>query len=548
MEERESRRTCKTVNYAETMGDSPDDDFAIFTPPSKKQKEDCEKSPKTNGNREKTCDRDKKSREKKEKRDHKDHKHDREKHRDHNRDKKEKYRDSDKNKHEKNRYKEGHSKEKHREHERERKSEYRSKHETDREKKDGRQEKDKKHDSERRIYKENQDKIKSERSGDPIDNDLTSPRLNDHPLTSTQKSPGRVTPKPRLTIEEKLFQRELEAALAVSKLETTADSVAFKDKLKEKELKVGTSMMDQASSRLPNVNNTPKTTPRTSPDSNSPMNHNAKEETTSPSSSQDESLTGEKTDNNLLEVEKLEKDEKLIKINKNEDPLPSTSTGITSKRQRKTVVFKEDTDSDSFDGFNSDRDANSDFSEGSDFTISPVKKKGKQARASRKNKSPASKATGKTQGKSRVTGQNSTPTRTVPASAAKENTAPQSPSTPKALEISSTVSPHRSPTVVKAKAVNSTTVMLSPHRNARENSQVVKTSKTVSSPTSTGNSRVSVGLVKTPFKSPLLQSPGSSSSSSVPKSSLGANQNTGLRIGLSRRTSLKPLHPSLSGK
>lgn len=137
-------------------------------------------------------------------------------------------------------------------------------------------------------------------------------------------------------------QRELEAALAVSRIETKADPA---DTSKEEEFKVDKQVIDQAEpqsgTRVANLNDAPETNHKTSPHNNSLSNHNAEEKTTSPASSQDESVTGKKPDKKSLEVEELERDKRSVKLNKNEDPQPSTSTGITSKRQRKTVVFKE---------------------------------------------------------------------------------------------------------------------------------------------------------------------------------------------------------------
>ncbi|XP_045618914.2 splicing regulatory glutamine/lysine-rich protein 1 isoform X1 [Procambarus clarkii] len=583
MEESENKRIRKSVNYAEVFGDSKDeDDFEDFTPPPKKKKESGEMTKKTGvGDIEKNMNGYHSDKEKKEKRD--DRKPEKERYRD-GRDKKEKEKSRDgKEKKEKDRSRDERDKkekdksrdsDKDRDRHRHRRDDKyrdkqdrekeRSKHDRERENKERKYSDDKK----RYLEKEN-DKKTEESNKSKLDKNSASPISFSCSLTSTQKSPSRTTTTKRLTIEEKLFQRELDAALVLSRLDS-GDATDFEKQPDKRKMTVDTKAINRAEgsvcSMLPESKDTLETKHSTLPLSDSVQNQDAEvNKQKYPISPQDKSaittsvITKEAAAHtDLLEVTKLE----CNAGNKNEEPQPCTSAGITSKRQRKTVVFKEDTDSDSFDGFSEGANHDSDFSEGSDFAPSPKKKKTRERKTTKNGKS--SKSTTKPE-KNKGSNLKCSPIRIATTSAAKENNAPQVQSlavvqnvskvTP--LRNSSAATPRsplavtpRSPSAVtpcsplivsKEKTTNSSSTF------ARGKSKITVDSKTVTSPSS-GIPRVSVGLVKTPFRSPLLQSLGNSSSSSCTRSSLGNNRNTGLRLGLSRRTNVTPLHPSVSGK
>lgn len=137
--------------------------------------------------------------------------------------------------------------------------------------------------------------------------------------------------------------------------------------------------------------------------------------------------------------------------------------------------------------------------------------------------------------------------------AAKENTAPQSPTNASPLPARGTpASPRVSiPSQSKGLSVSPKTppTNASTTKNTSIGKPVKRPLSNASSSQSTG--AASITLVKTPFRNPLTASPGSghpiSSASSVGAKSL-IQRGTGLRLGLSRRAITKPLHPSVAAK
>nr|XP_053635078.1 myb-like protein X [Cherax quadricarinatus] len=389
MEICEGKRVRKAVNYAEVLCESQDDDdFADFSPPPKKIQE--EKLKQANEDREKRVNGHYSDKEK-DNRDNKENKHDRDKYREQDREKSDKDRSRDKNDKAKDRDK----------HRREDKYGDKNRKDKDSERKDeSRSKLDRKGENKERTHSEvkkrDSDRGREDKSG-LYNKSSLSPISASHTLTSIQKSPNKTT-KPRLTIEEKLFQRELEAAIAISRL-AAGDVADFKTQPDQRKTRVDKEVTYRTDAptctTLPGSESSPRPIHSTSQLSSSLQNQEANERnkvcSLSPrneSTNAKADTAGEITSMDLLELKRLESNAG----SKNENSQPSTSTGITSKRQRKTVVFKEDTDSDSFDGFSIDADPDSDFSEGSDFALSPKKKKKKKNKEKKQLKNSKSKS------------------------------------------------------------------------------------------------------------------------------------------------------------
>ncbi len=151
-----------------------------------------------------------------------------------------------------------------------------------------------------------------------------------------------------MTLSSLFLQRELDAALVLSRLDS-GDATDFEKQPDKRKMTVDTKAINRAEgsvcSMLPESKDTLETKHSTLPLSDSVQNQDAEvNKQKYPISPQDKSATTTSViteeaaaHTDLLEVTKLESNAG----NKNEEPQPCTSAGITSKRQRKTVVFKE---------------------------------------------------------------------------------------------------------------------------------------------------------------------------------------------------------------
>ncbi|KAK3891966.1 hypothetical protein Pcinc_004180 [Petrolisthes cinctipes] len=633
MEESDRKRPRKIISYAEQAEE--DDDFVDFKalPNMKSSQENKDDQLKithisAGDNRETEKEIRQNDREKR---------HDKEKNRENEKDKKDKNKDRDK--HRKDKDRDRHSsrdKDKHssRDKDRERSSRKdesrREKHDRDSDKYKHGRDHDRKHSNSEKTKREGD---KREGSSDYRSETSDSPRLYDSPRTpsaSSQDTPRRKNATPRLSIEEKMYHRELEAALAISRIETKGDEIPTLEK----------GSTTPTKDEMVGVHNTPKSiTKRKSPRSqlygrernspskpltssatphtpkvykaddlsvssdlsnfqstqglsnstdfnqatsdNSPVNSikmvtgdtserevlgevrqglsNSTEINQVTSDNSDNSpvtsiktVTGDTSESEVLGVVRLVSNMNPAKSQVNEDPQPSTS-GFTGKRQRKSVVFKEDSDSDSFTGFSAE-DSDCDLSEGSDFEPSPKKKKKKlkETKKGKKSKSTQSvvappKSSSKTAGKKQDHKASAGSSVSV-----KENTVPSS----STMEVGSSSVTHSLKSTVAPKTKSSSIVQTPPKSVKKVNSQPSKVATSVSntSPSSLGRGRGAGGgtmpLVKTPFRSPVLLSPSHANNSTVPSRStpLGVPRSTGLRLGLSRRANVKPLHPGIATK
>ncbi|KAK7069154.1 hypothetical protein SK128_011178 [Halocaridina rubra] len=527
MEMTDTKRPRKPVNYA-MQGDS-DDDFSEFTPPVKKKKDDKDRKSKNNeveNDFSRNTEKDSSS-QYREKRHNKERKDDRDRLRMHDEVRERNHiKERDRRHHkERDRYKkDDKDKRKERDHECSDKERSKDRHRyksIDSSKPSEKQEgsssqedtdKDMIDDKCNRKYK--QEDLRSTAMDNTLavdDEDLDfkggvrSPKYNKSILTSTQISPGRAAPKARLTVEERKFQRELEAALAMSKLGTAG--TLYESKRSEPNDKEGQS---------------------------------------------DEVVNSSAYHDELTFTENFP-------LAEDEDPIPSTSTGLTHKRQRKKVNFYVDSDSDSFDGF-----GGSELSEESDFSPSPIKKKGKSAKAtnSKTKNEKVMKTKSDAQPKEKVTKTKSdtvsnpanittTKAKVNLTSAIKENTSPNvlqalaSPPrgsatvSPPPLKVSLASVPGKSsPAVKQRSAASSPKATKSSHR-------APVTYKTSSSSTS-GAGAARAGVGKSPFQSPVIQPNGGSTPNYVPQSP-NPIRRIGVRLGLSR-INIKPLHPGIKGK
>ncbi|XP_042227983.1 RNA-binding protein 25-like [Homarus americanus] len=261
-------------------------------------------------------DRDKKDRDKKGRGDGE------KKERDKDRDKRDKGRDRDKHTREKDKSRNQNGKEEDRSEKRER----------ERESKESTHDKDTTHNAEKRDGDEEEKENKS------------TPENNKyHPMTSSQSSLPSRPPKPRLTIDEKMFQRQLEEALILSRLENKGNSC-------EKDTKLDTETTHgeevAVTSTVPDVSGTPETDSSPSLLNNYVPDMDTEETTKPPPHPHDEAVTtGANTtvvelNSDVLQVKNF-KVASILKKGKTGEPQPSTSTGFTGKRQRKSVKFKE---------------------------------------------------------------------------------------------------------------------------------------------------------------------------------------------------------------
>ncbi|XP_066942162.1 myb-like protein X [Macrobrachium rosenbergii] len=542
MELADGKRTRKPISYA-VLDCSDDDDFSEYTPPVKKKKDEKDRSDKSSSlsDKSKADDKDKCDGSQESSSDHGKDK-DREKRRDKERDEKRRDRDKDKrdrdrDKRDKDRDKHR-KKDKHRDKDRSRESRDKSSSEEERRK----HRKDKKHDKKdkEREDKEKENRRKAEEENDSDFKDsVSSPKPNSRSLTTTQKSPGRTPPKKRLTVEERMFQRELEAALAISKIETSES--ADKQDLPGKE-GVADIAGKNASSENPSVEDIHR----------SPGVNKVDSEDTKDISKEGEKneVQGAAADNTVSSgEEKMNEENRTATTEDNnmpersantayetEEPQPSTSTGMTSKRQRKKVVFFEESDSESFDGFDQ-----CEMSEESDFAPSPVKKKGRNAKEPRKAKLPKPpKGSVKEQNVTRSPVKSPGRPRSTAKQSVKENTIPVANGASSPRVVSSTVAKPpeiRSPV---GKTVIKPTARTPEVKQAQKTKTVVRTN----TPSRVVDASKAC-TVKVPFRSP-VQSSSTATPNFVPKSP-NPLQRIGVRLGLSR-TNFKPLHPKATAK
>lgn len=145
------------------------------------------------------------------------------------------------------------------------------------------------------------------------------------------------------------LQRDLEAAIMKSKLENNGETEA-KNWAKESKLKETTEGK---------INENPEQNPKVVETKNSPSVNSSPSQHHSSSTNQTDGkppgssspkdkpstikvvVKGESVDSSVLHVVKLEDIRPAADSSLYDDPVPSTSTGMTAKRQRKKVVFKE---------------------------------------------------------------------------------------------------------------------------------------------------------------------------------------------------------------
>lgn len=516
------------MNYAEiTDLVVDDDDFADFKPsPTSKTEKVKDKKEKVNGEEQK---------------DDRERKHSKDRHRDHK-----KHKDKDRHREDKDRHRR--DRDKHRE-DRDR---HRKRDDKERDERKRRERKDREHKSERRDDNCSEDSSRGEGSSDSTYDSSGNQTSHNLPTMkasippSPLVSPSRRNPKPRLSLEEKIFQRELEVALEMSKEESSVPEPE-----EHKVTEGGTTLEERQETH-------PPFSPR------SPQEQNAGDGGCSPPIGSTGAPAG---------ASSLAPEEPSIPVCKEEDmaeqtpdptpppavadctetmePMPSTSAGKTAKRIRKTVKFKEDSDSDDFDGFGCEMGAESDASEGSDFMPSPKKKKKTKESKKTKNAKPTRNSTQKSSSKS--SGKNKAGD--VAASPmshpviAKENTAPKDPATPPPTSTLASPKVTTSPELKASSALHTPP----PAKIATKKASVAKPAKRplISSSSSPSSGAPSISLVKTPFRSPLSTSPNSGYPVGSPATPLGAktlNRGTGLRLGLSRRANVKPLHPSAASR
>ncbi|KAK4304227.1 hypothetical protein Pmani_023859 [Petrolisthes manimaculis] len=585
MEESDRKRPRKIISYVEQ--EEEDDDFVDFKAlpnmkSSQEKKDDQVKITHISAG-------DNREIEKENRQNDREKRHDKEKNRENEKDKKHKNKDRDKHKKDKDR--DRHSsrdKDKHssRDKDRERSSRKdesrRDKYDRDSEKYKHGRDHDRKHSSSEKTKREGD---KKEGSSDYGSETSDSQRLCDSPRTpsaSSQDTPRRKNATPRLSIEEKMYHRELEAALAISRIETKGEEIPTLEK--------GSTTPTKDEVPVLGIHDTPKsTTKRKSPRSqlygqerNSPSKpltssatpHTPKvnkaeelsvnselsnyqstqglsngteiNQATSDNSSvnsikmvtgdtserevlgkirqgssnsteinqvtSDNSdnipvtsikiVTGDTSEREVLGVVRLVSNMTPAKSQVNEDPQPSTS-GLTGKRQRKSVMFKEDSDSDSFTGFSAE-DSDCDLSEGSDFEPSPKKKKkkSKETKKGKKNKSPKTvvappKSSSKTAGKKQDHKASAGSSVSV-----KENTVPSS----STMEVGSSSITHSLKSTAAPKTKSSSIVQTPPKSVKKVNSQPSKVATSVSntSPSSIGRGRGAAGDGKTGSRSKVV--------------------------------------------
>ncbi|XP_076069478.1 uncharacterized protein LOC143041464 [Oratosquilla oratoria] len=242
-------------------------------------------------------------------------------------------------------------------------------------------------------------------------------------------------------------------------------------------------------------------------------------------------------------------DETSDKFDKTSDPLedvvvkdetPEKITGPAGRRNKKAVIIDEDSDDwdeESDDSILSEESDDSISSEESDFAPSPKKKtKGKKEQVKKETK--VTKATTKESAKGKG------------KKAERKSISPKN-STVKTTKV--VTSPGQSPASSKASAIvpkrilqKENTVPKSTKGTVKSSQSSVGTKSSLSTTSSPSPGRVPVGLVKTPFRSPLLNDANRGTISPVSsKTTPGVGVGIGLRLGLSRRSGGKPLHPSL---
>ncbi|XP_064085103.1 RNA-binding protein 25-like [Macrobrachium nipponense] len=551
MELVDGKRTRKPVSYA-VLDCSDDDDFSEFTPPVKKKKDGHDnlenssslsnKSDKDicNSSQESSSDHGKeKDREKRRDKERDEKRRDRDKDkRDRDRDR----RDKDRDKHKK--------KDKHRDKDRSRESREKSSSEEERRK----HKKDKKHDKKdkKREDKEKErinkaedddsdfkDSVSSPKSNSrDFKDSVSSPKSNSRIVTSTQISPGRASPKKRLTVEERMFQRELEAALAISKIEMSES--ADKQDLPGKEGEA-----DIAGKNVSSGNSSDKEIHRSLD-----VNKLDSEDTKDISKEEKNEVQGVATDNTVCTgKEKADEENRTVTKEGNnmpersastvfemEESEPSTSTGMTSKRQRKKVVFFEESDSESFDGFDT-----CEMSEESDFAPSPVKKNGRKAKETKKAKLPKSpKGLVKEQNMKSSPVKSPGRPRSTAKQSVKENTMPVVNGTSSPRVVSSTIA---KPPEIKS-PVGKVVIKSTPRTPEVKQERKTKTVSRINTPPTVVDAS-KVCTAKVPFRSP-VQSSSTATPNFVPKSP-NPMQRIGVRLGLSR-TNFKPLHPKAIAK
>ncbi|XP_063870263.1 TRAF3-interacting protein 1-like isoform X1 [Scylla paramamosain] len=522
----------KPVNYVEIADIAVDEnDFADFKPsPTSKIEKVKEKKEKVDGEEQK---------------DDRERKHSRDRHRD-----RKKHKDKDRHREDKDRHRR--DKDKHRE-DRDR---HRKRDDKERDERKRRERKDREHRSERRDDNCSEHSSKGEGSSDSTYDSSGSqtchnlPAINAPIPASPLVSPSRRNPKPRLSLEEKIFQRELEVALEMSKEESSQAPPSVPEPEEHKVAEGGTALEERQETQPPL---SPKSLQEQSAGGgcSSPI-----ESTGAPPEAS--SLAPEKPSIPLCEEEEVAEHTPdptpppaVADCTETMEPLPSTSAGKTAKRIRKTVMFKEDSDSDDFDGFGYDVGAESDASEGSDFMPSPKKKKKVKESKKTKNTKPTRNSTQKSSSKS--TGQNkagdvAASPRSCPV-IAKENTAPKDIATPPPPK--STLA---SPKVTTSPGLKASSGLHTPPpaKTATKKASVKPVKRPlISSSSSPSSGAPSISLVKTPFRSPLSTSPNSGYPVGSPATSVGTknlNRGTGLRLGLSRRATVKPLHPSAASR
>ncbi|KAG7177080.1 SART-1 family protein DOT2-like [Homarus americanus] len=295
-------------------------------------------------------DRDKKDRDKKGRGDGE------KKERDKDRDKRDKGRDRDKHTREKDKSRNQNGKEEDRSEKRER----------ERESKESTHDKDTTHNAEKRDGDEEEKENKS------------TPENNKyHPMTSSQSSLPSRPPKPRLTIDEKMFQRQLEEALILSRLENKGNSC-------EKDTKLDTETTHgeevAVTSTVPDVSGTPETDSSPSLLNNYVPDMDTEETTKPPPHPHDEAVT---TGANTTVVE--------LNSDVLQTPLDDSDFGFGVLRIP-------------------------DLSEDSDFEPTPKKKKkiGKEIKTLKKSKSPKTVPKSSPQTPDGRSNLNSPPTRVPP--------------------------------------------------------------------------------------------------------------------------------------
>ncbi|XP_045102070.1 flocculation protein FLO11-like isoform X2 [Portunus trituberculatus] len=475
---------------------------------------------------------------------HKERKHSKDRHRDHK-----KHKHKDRSREDKDRHRQ--DRDKHREN----RDRYRKRDDMDKDERKRREYRDREHRSGRREDNCSEDSSKGEGSSDSTYDSSGNQTCHNLPTTNAPipalplVSPSRRNPKPRLSLEEKIFQRELEVALEISKEEPSQAPPNVFEPEEHKVVERGTVVEERQDSH---PLSSPKPLPEQSAEGGCSALNGRTGLLTEPSS-----LAHEKPSIVMCEEEEAAEHTPdptpppaVADCAVTMQPLPSTSAGKTAKRIRKTVMFKEDSDSDDFDGFGCDDDAESDASEGSDFMPSPKKKK--KAKESKKTKNTKTSRNSAPKSSSKSTGQNKGDMAASPRNCpliAKENTAPKDTATP--LPKSELATP-KVTTSTELKASSSLHTP-PPTKSATKKASVAKPVKRslISSSSSPSSGGPSISLVKTPFRSPLSTSLNSGYPTGSPSISMGTknlNRGTGLRLGLSRRAHVKPLHPSAASR